>query len=511
MQNNAIAAGAGAGADHRARAVLRLHAQRGRAQGPRGRDRGTRRALYRIVYFFPQVLSVVIIACSGRRSTTRNSGLLNGALRAVGLTRCRPGWATRGRLLVRAGGDGLEQRRLLRGAVRRGHAGHPAATSTRRRCSTARPGSTTLRRITLPLLWDTVQVAWVYLAIVALDGFILVQMMTNGGPELLHRRDRRCGMYDTAFGSETKFGYASAIGVVMFFLTLSVAVAGAAGRPGANGSSTRDALDNRAPTATDRADRRRPAATPRTRRRQRLLARLPGGLGAADRAAAAVGVRSARSRATARSSPTRGGCPATLRLDNWARAWTDGAHRPVLPQQRRSWWPARSRLTMLLGAIAAYVWPGTSSAGSRLVYYLFVGGMMFPVFLALVPLFFVVTQRRPARHLPGLILVYAAYSLPFTVFFLTAFFRTLPTSVAEAAMVDGCGHFRLFFRVMLPMARPGLISVGIFNFLGHWNQYLLPHGADAAATRTSGCWPRGWPRSRSTRATPATTRGCSPA
>ena len=81
----------------------------------------------------------------------------------------------------------------------------------------------TLRRITIPLLWDTVQVAWIYLAIAALDGFILVQLMTNGGPnfssDVIGVR-----MYDTAFGSETKFGYASAIGVVMFFLTLSVAV-----------------------------------------------------------------------------------------------------------------------------------------------------------------------------------------------------------------------------------------------------------------------------------------------
>ncbi len=89
---------------------------------------------------------------------------------------------------------------------------------------------TTLRRITIPLLWDTVQVAWVYLAIAALDGFILVQQMTDGGPnfssDVIGLR-----MYDTAFGSESKFGYASAIGVVMFFLTLSVAVLCAARRP----------------------------------------------------------------------------------------------------------------------------------------------------------------------------------------------------------------------------------------------------------------------------------------
>jgi N-acetylglucosamine transport system permease protein len=108
------------------------------------------------------------------------------------------------------------------------------------------------------------------------------------------------------------------------------------------------------------------------------------------------------------------------------------------------------------------------------VYYAFAGGMMFPVVLALVPLFFVVKNLGLLGTLPGLILVYTAYSLPFTVFFLTAFFRTLPTAVAEAAMVDGCSHWSLFFRVMLPMARPGLISVGIFNFLMQWNQYIFP-------------------------------------
>jgi N-acetylglucosamine transport system permease protein len=76
------------------------------------------------------------------------------------------------------------------------------------------------------------------------------------------------------------------------------------------------------------------------------------------------------------------------------------------------------------------------------------------------------------RH--GLILAYIAYSLPFTTFFLTSFFRSLPTSVAEAALIDGASHTRTFFQVMLPMAKPGLISVGIFNFLGQWNQYMLP-------------------------------------
>ncbi|MCP9943843.1 carbohydrate ABC transporter permease [Streptomyces somaliensis] len=133
--------------------------------------------------------------------------------------------------------------------------------------------------------------------------------------------------------------------------------------------------------------------------------------------------------------------------------------------------------TMVLGSMAAYVLARFTFPGNRLVYYLFVAGMSFPVFMLVVPLFFVLrdfpgTSLLATHH--GLVLVYVAYSLPFTVFFMTAFFRTLPTSVAEAAAIDGASHTRTFFQIMLPMAKPGLVSVGIFNFLGQWNQYLLP-------------------------------------
>ncbi|WP_051724206.1 carbohydrate ABC transporter permease [Micromonospora chokoriensis] len=167
------------------------------------------------------------------------------------------------------------------------------------------------------------------------------------------------------------------------------------------------------------------------------------------------------------------GLPGALHLDNWARAWT-GAHIGRYFLNSLVVVTGSVSLTMLMGATAAYVFARYEFRGRQVVYYLFVGGLMFPVFLALVPLFFVVRNAGLFNTWLGLILVYAAYSLPFTVFFLTAFFRTLPTSVAEAALVDGCGHFRLFFRVMLPMARPGMISVAIFNFLSHWNQFLLP-------------------------------------
>jgi N-acetylglucosamine transport system permease protein len=131
-------------------------------------------------------------------------------------------------------------------------------------------------------------------------------------------------------------------------------------------------------------------------------------------------------------------------------------------------------LTMLLGSMVAYVLARYEFRFNRLLYYLFAAGMMFPVFLAIVPLFFVVQGLGMLSTYHGLILVYTAYSLPFTVFFMHAFFRTLPTSIAEAAILDGCSHTQVFFRVMLPMAKPGLLSIGIFNVLGQWNQFVLP-------------------------------------
>ncbi|GGT97850.1 MULTISPECIES: carbohydrate ABC transporter permease [Streptomyces] len=165
--------------------------------------------------------------------------------------------------------------------------------------------------------------------------------------------------------------------------------------------------------------------------------------------------------------------PDKLHFENWSRAWTE-AHMSDYFLNTVLVVGGSLVGTLLFGSMAAYVLARFDFPGNRFIYFLFIGGMSFPIILALVPLFYVLQNMALLNTLHGLILVYIAYSLPFTVFFLTAFFRTLPTSVAEAAFMDGASHTRTFFQVMLPMAKPGLISVGIFNFLGQWNQYLLP-------------------------------------
>jgi N-acetylglucosamine transport system permease protein len=164
--------------------------------------------------------------------------------------------------------------------------------------------------------------------------------------------------------------------------------------------------------------------------------------------------------------------PESPRWGNFASAWDKGVGEYLLNSVVVV--TGGVVLTMLLGSMVAYVLARYPFPGNRAIYYLFAAGMMFPVFLAIVPLFFVVRGFGMLSTYHGLILVYTAYSLPFTVFFMHAFFRTLPTSVAEAAVLDGCSHTSTFFRVMLPMAKPGLLSIGVFNVLGQFNQFVLP-------------------------------------
>ena len=165
--------------------------------------------------------------------------------------------------------------------------------------------------------------------------------------------------------------------------------------------------------------------------------------------------------------------PVELQWDNFARAWTKAHVGDYLLNTLIVVVPALL-LTLIISAMAAYVLARFEFVGRRFLFYMFLSGMLFPVFLALVPLFNLVNQLKMLNTFHGLIIVYIAYSLPFTIFFLTGFFKTLPTEIEESAIMDGANPYQVFFKVMLPMASPGLISTGIFNFLGMWNQYVLP-------------------------------------
>jgi N-acetylglucosamine transport system permease protein len=167
------------------------------------------------------------------------------------------------------------------------------------------------------------------------------------------------------------------------------------------------------------------------------------------------------------------GLPGKLVWDNFERAWTS-ANIGTYFVNTLIVMAMSLTGTLLVSAMAAYVIARFEFPFNRGIYLMFMAGLMFPVFLGLVPLYFLMDDLSLLNTYHGLALVYIAYSLPFTIFFLVGFFKTLPGEVAEAGIVDGASQFQVFFNIMLPMAKPGLIAMGIFNFLGQWNQFLLP-------------------------------------
>jgi N-acetylglucosamine transport system permease protein len=164
--------------------------------------------------------------------------------------------------------------------------------------------------------------------------------------------------------------------------------------------------------------------------------------------------------------------PSSPQWVNFKNAWTEAGIGPAF---LNSMLVTGCTLLILLpaGSMASYVLARYVFPGRNLIFGGFLGGMMFPNFLVIVPLFFLMRSMHLLDTKTGLTLVYVAYSLPFTVFVMTGFFQTLPGELGEAAMIDGCSHSRTFWKVMLPLARPGLIVVGIFNAIGLWNEYSL--------------------------------------
>lgn len=166
--------------------------------------------------------------------------------------------------------------------------------------------------------------------------------------------------------------------------------------------------------------------------------------------------------------------PNPPRAENYGNVWNDEAN-PINTPFVVSLGVSLATLAFLLpiGAMAAYVLARYQFRGAGILLAVFLGGMMFPNLLAAVPLRLLATDLGLYNNLAGLVVIYVAYSLSFTIFVLHGFFTALPGELAEAAEIDGAGHFGIFAKVMMPLAKPGLIVVGIFNGIGLWNEYNL--------------------------------------
>jgi multiple sugar transport system permease protein len=140
--------------------------------------------------------------------------------------------------------------------------------------------------------------------------------------------------------------------------------------------------------------------------------------------------------------------------------------------------------TLVIGGFAAYalvrfdfVGKGTVSLGTLLL-------RMVPPAVLVVPIYVLWSHFGLADTRLGLILVYVGLNLPFTIWVLISFIADIPLELEEAAFVDGCGPFRIFFRVILPLIRPGLAAAAIFTFRISWNEFILALVLTNRMTRT---------------------------
>jgi raffinose/stachyose/melibiose transport system permease protein len=105
---------------------------------------------------------------------------------------------------------------------------------------------------------------------------------------------------------------------------------------------------------------------------------------------------------------------------------------------------------------------------------MFAAGLMFPMTVAITPLYLVIRDLGLTNSLAGVILPQIAFALPTTIIILVPFLRAIPDEIEEAAFIDGCSRLGFFFRMVVRLSLPGVITVGILAFIGAWNSYLLP-------------------------------------
>ncbi|WP_425956128.1 carbohydrate ABC transporter permease [Xylanimonas sp. McL0601] len=131
-------------------------------------------------------------------------------------------------------------------------------------------------------------------------------------------------------------------------------------------------------------------------------------------------------------------------------------------------------LVVLLGVSVAYAIGRFNMRSSGFLFSLFAAGLMFPATIAILPTWIILQNIGLIGNWLGVIIPQVAFALPTTVVILTPFIRAIPKEMEEAASLDGATRTGFFFRILLPLAKPGMVTVGVLAFVGSWNAYMLP-------------------------------------
>ncbi len=139
-------------------------------------------------------------------------------------------------------------------------------------------------------------------------------------------------------------------------------------------------------------------------------------------------------------------------------------------------------LLLVLALPASYVLARFNFRGKKLLNGGYMAGLFININYIVVPIFLMLSSANRALGVEWflnnrfvLAVVYAASALPFTVYLLSGYFKTLPRGFEESAYIDGCGYFKTMVKIMIPMAKPSIITVILFNFLSFWNEYIIAY------------------------------------
>jgi len=128
---------------------------------------------------------------------------------------------------------------------------------------------------------------------------------------------------------------------------------------------------------------------------------------------------------------------------------------------------------ILVAAPAAYVLSRIRFRGNMFLQDMFATALGVPVIMIVMPLFSIITRLNLTNTRGLIVFLYIAMNVPFTIFFLLAFFKNLSFTFEEAAAIDGCSPIGTFWKIMFPLAQPGIITVTIFNFITIWNEFFM--------------------------------------
>jgi len=130
-------------------------------------------------------------------------------------------------------------------------------------------------------------------------------------------------------------------------------------------------------------------------------------------------------------------------------------------------------ISLLIACLAAYAFARMDFPGKRALFNLLISLMVVPPVVLIVPLFVSMVQWKLVNTYQGVILIYTGLLLPFSTYLMTNFFRTIPREIVDAALIDGASNFGVFWRILMPLSAPAVITLIVVNALWVWNELLI--------------------------------------